>query len=377
MRPTSLASTRASSPCGSSSGSSEHGSRCEQVIAVQPGALAVKRGIRSAILSDLGIEPSLAEAATTTAAWEGRGPAHWCPPCPAAPPSALSELGRTPPPPPPPPQPLPPAATAAPPAATGPLRTATEWILPPPPPLTPGGSKPRSAALPLPLAGDAAGIQSHGASAGKLADCGASPHRGAEAASPLPINSTPLTAGSRPGSSHVLARASHGGDASQRVPAAQPALLAPVRADASQRSPVAKCGPPTWLPPPSPPTQAPSLSEVALEQSPAVKRPPQVAQVLTATVAPALPGIAPHGTSPVGDASERSPAAASAWGQTSVSGDASQRTPTSNAHRSPTSASPHTGVLRCWLAGDAGTAGMSNEELAQKLLAASPEVYED
>jgi len=71
--------------------------------------------------------------------------------------------------------------------------------------------------------------------------------------------------------------------------------------------------------------------------------------VLTATAAPTLPEAAMRRAAETGDASLRTPAAAA----------------------------PPPAVLLCWLAGGLRATSWSDEELAERLLAASSEVYED
>mmetsp|Transcript_23320 Transcript_23320/g.58894 ORF Transcript_23320/g.58894 Transcript_23320/m.58894 type:complete len:368 (-) Transcript_23320:333-1436(-) len=330
---TSLASTRANSPCGSSSAASsfeDAAGRCTTTGSASPskrwmsstassseevGNFALRRGIRSAILSDLGI-----------------GQVAPIPQSPVGTPLSY-------------PPPSMPALV--------------------PPPLPPLLALRRPCLM---LAEVEAAVESH-----SVPPCPVGPPPAAR-----PINSTPVTS-----FQHV---SPSGGDASQRG------------SGIASCTPVASCSRA-----PHGDLLSPSLGSTTPGNA---DSPQRRSLTLTATAAPApSPSMLLSPQSKSGDASRRTPLqgslaalpaaeAAVVSGSTCVTeplgtstgsaspnarhqGDASQRSPTNGVCMDLAANFLNTGALQCWLAGTEKAATMSAAELADKLAAAAPDIYED
>mmetsp|Transcript_144160 Transcript_144160/g.359414 ORF Transcript_144160/g.359414 Transcript_144160/m.359414 type:complete len:367 (-) Transcript_144160:423-1523(-) len=328
----SLASTRANSPCGSSSAASsseDAAGRCATTGSASPskrgmcstassgeelGDVALRRGIRSAILSDLGI----GQVAPIPQSPVGTPLSY--------PPPSMPAIMSLPPPPPPPPLPR----TSLNPAGVG---TAVGSHCVPPCPVGPPtsacsiNSTPVTSFQPASFsAGDASRRDPGTASCTPPAACSRVP-RGDLFTSSL-SRTTPGT-----------------GDASQQRPLTLTATAAPSASvllspqsksgDASQRTPL----------------------QVSLAMLPAAE----------ATVVAHTPCVAETPGTPLGAASQLG----------SPQGDASQRSPTNGVAMDSASTFLNTGALRCWLAGTSILADTSAAELADKLAAAAPDTYED
>mmetsp|Transcript_7280 Transcript_7280/g.18155 ORF Transcript_7280/g.18155 Transcript_7280/m.18155 type:complete len:348 (-) Transcript_7280:397-1440(-) len=306
----SLASTRANSPCGSSSvasssedaagrglvmGSASPSKRRGSSSAlasdeVQPGALALRRGVRSAILSDLGIERSVQSSEAL-----------------ACSPSSF-------------------------PASPGPMMLATVAASPTAIDRQCASSCPAGSACLAQLVNSTRVTSYHQAS----------PIGGDASQRSLgcAVVGTPVTSCSRMpqggllGAGFSCATAGNG-DASHRRPLTLTATMAPSTStthsphgDASQRIPSHRR-----------PASVPAVAAAAASGSESLQSP----------ICAAFPC-----SSPPGDASQRSSIIAS-----------------------PTTTFIGSGALTCWLAGDSRAVLMSSEELADKLISAAPEMYED